>query len=138
MEAINETSLYKILRILANYSNMFSFVIREDVELNDEMISVIDRLSNFLIKKEIVDEWPGTKLLIDKAVLYKFHLTNQAIDLLIDIESNLYNWVSPNLPEDIVMYNDNIPIFISITHEKFAYLKNLNKSIETNILQELK
>lgn len=126
MKEIKETSLDKILYTLLEYSNMFSVVIREDLGINNRIDETINRLSPFLIKKEIVNEWPGTKLLIDSATLYKFHLNRQTITILISTEPYLYNWINPNLPEDIVLYNDDKPIFISITHENFAYITKSN------------
>lgn len=120
---IKEHSINKIMNAFLPYSNMFSFTIREGFKSTATIEMLLNDLSNYLIDKTIVNEWPGTKLLLGNASLFKYHLNDQTIFILSNYSNDIFDWVLPNLPEDLILYKDDKPIFISITHEKELYLE---------------
>ena len=106
-----------------NYADSFSFVVREENEISKNVRNLIHDLSVFLIEEKEVQEWPGTKLLLGNAILYRFNLNPESAFILYRYENNLYNWLQPELPEDLVFYKGQQPVFTSITHENDAYFE---------------
>ena len=108
---------------LLNYADTFSFVLREEIEISEQAKTLISDLSTYLIDEKEVQEWPGTKLLIGQAKLYIYHFNQESAFVLCRFNHNLYKWIQPELPEDLIFYKENLPVFISITHEEDAYFE---------------
>jgi hypothetical protein len=117
------SSLKEIASSLLNYADTFSFVVREGDDVSKEAIHLFEGLTPYLIESKVVSEWPGTKLFWDRVTLYIYHLNNETAYLLYISEDNLFKWLLPHLPEDLVFYKNNRPLFVSITHEKDAYFE---------------
>lgn len=120
---IKENSINKIINVLLPYTNAFSFIIRGGLGGCEIINTLLNELSNHLINKQTVNEWPGTKLLLDDANLFKYQLNEETIRILGKQSDNIFEWVLPNLPEDLILYKNKNPVFISITHEKDLYLE---------------
>jgi hypothetical protein len=134
---IIETKINSIIEIaegILNFADNFSFVIREENDVSSNITKLISDLSTFLIEEKEVQEWPGTKLLTGKAKLYRYNLRSESASILHRTENNLFNWLQPELPEDLVFYKGQYPVFISVTHEKDAYFELDNDGI--NILKQ--
>lgn len=116
-------SIKELTAGLLNYADSFSFVVREDNEISQNVNNLISDLSIFLIEKKEVQEWPGTKLLLGFAKFYRFNLNAESAFILNVYENYLYKWVQPELPEDLIFYKQEQPVFISITHENDAYFE---------------
>ena len=122
---------------LLNYADSFSFVIREENEISQNVKNLISDLSIFLIEEKEVQEWPGTKLLLGNAKIYRFNLSSESAFILHKYDNCLYNWVQPELPEDLVFYKEQQPVFTSITHENDAYFELDKDGINTLIISGL-
>ncbi len=116
-------SIKKLANGLLKYADTFSFVLREENEISEQAKTLISDLSIFLIDEKEVQEWQGTRLLLGQARLFTFYLNPESAFILCRSNDNLYEWVQPNLPEDLVFYKDNQPVFVSITHENDAYFQ---------------
>lgn len=126
MKRTLETEIRKIDYLAAKlieFANIFSFVIREEAGISENINQLILELFPFLIEKKIVTEWPGTTLLSGSANQYKYYFNKDSAQLLSSYNNELYEWIQPQLPEDICLYKDSIPIFVSITHEQEAYFE---------------
>lgn len=117
------SSVRKIASALINYADIFSFVVRGGNDASKEAIDLLECLRPYLIESKEVSEWPGTKLFWERVTLYTYHLNNETAYLLYTSEDNLFKWLLPHLPEDLVFYKNNKPLFVSITHEKEAYFE---------------
>jgi len=117
------SSLNKLFSALLNYADTFSFVRRDDVKSNLRFEKLLTDLSIYLFERKVVTEWPGTRLLIDEAELFVFHFNAETAFILSNYNDDLFCWEHPDLPEDLVFYKNEQPIFISITHEKDAYFQ---------------
>jgi len=117
------TSLKKISLALLNYTDTFSFVIREEQHISKEAIDIIEHLKSYLIETKKVSEWPGTNLLWGKVTLYSYYFNNESAYILYTTEDNLYKWLLPDRPEDLTFYKNDKPFFVSITHEKDAFFE---------------
>jgi hypothetical protein len=116
-------SLKKLSLALLNYVETFSFVIREEQKVVNEVMDLLENLKIYLIESKRVSEWPGTKLLWGEAILYSYYFNNESTYILYTTEDNLYKWLLPERPEDLTFYKNNNPFFISITHERDAYFE---------------
>jgi hypothetical protein len=116
-------SISTLTNYFFNYADTFSFVLREDIEISEHLKTLISDLSSYLIDIKEVKEWPGTKLLIGKANLYIYHFNQESAFVLCRFNDNLYKWIHPESPEDLIFYKENLPVFISITHEEDAYFE---------------
>lgn len=129
-------SIKTLASILDVYADSFSFTCREGIPIPKKLENLLDDLSPYLIEKKEVMEWPGTKLLLDKAALYLFDLNTESAFILSQYDDYIFNWIQPELPEDVVFYQNEHPIFISITHERDAYFE-LNEKIEKFISNKI-
>lgn len=83
---------------------------------------VIEKLEPFLIERGMRSEWPGTKLLCDKAQVFRYSLNSECSRILKESSSGLYDWCQPSLPEDLSFSRTHgDPWLVSIAHEKDAY-----------------
>lgn len=124
-EVINTkiNSIKKLTEGLFDFADSFSFVLRDENLMSQQTHTLLNELSIYLIIETDVKEWPGTKLTLDNARLFKYYLNKETAFILSFYNDNLYNWLQPTLPEDIVFYKNDQPVFVSITHEKEAYFE---------------
>lgn len=120
---VKENSINKIINTLLPYTNAFSFILREGFGRSRNVEKLLNELSNHIINKQTVNEWPGTKLLLDNATLFKYQLNEETIRILGKQSDSISEWILPDLPEDLILYKDKNPVFTSITHEKELYLE---------------
>ncbi len=117
------TSVKEITSALLNYADTFSFVIRKGENVLKQVTDLLVSLDHYLIDVKEVTEWAGTVLSWDQAMIYTYHLNNESAYVLYANENYLYDWLLPRLPEDLIFYKKNRPLFVSITHEKEAYFE---------------
>lgn len=120
---VNQTSLRDIVPALLNYADEFSFVVREGVGMEETALTIIKELKQYLVSTQRVSKWPGTTLLWDYATLYTYRLNDMSAGVICKFEDDLYRWLHPRMPEDLVFYKQKKSIFASITHEKEAYME---------------
>ena len=133
-----KNELYSKLLIKALKScNSFIFVVRPTISTEKSVQKIIDDLQQYLIKKSAESEWPGTKLINDTALVYKFQLNKETTQYLVNVSSSLYSWLQPDFPEDLCLLRENgKPWLTTISHEKDAYLL-LSEEEKEEILTEI-
>lgn len=133
---VSQNEYKKLLTILGRHSKTFALVIREPRK-SLEAMKFIESLGKYLIKTEMVSEWPGTKLIGSEAKRSTFKVTDEAIKILLDSANSLNSWIEPDLPEDLSFFNENgSELFVSITHENDFWLA-LNAAQEKEFMSEL-
>ena len=87
--------------------------------------ALLIELRPFLISELEANEWPGTILLKDKALLRKFTLDNGSVAILKKYANSLYEWQQPNLLEDLCFYKliDGEVWMATISHENDGYFE---------------
>ena len=69
--------------------------------------------------------WPGTDLIggrLSRRFLYR--LTPEALDVLAEATSSLYEWVNPALPEDLhLLRGDESTVLGSVAQEEEAWIE---------------
>ena len=111
-----------IINYAVNLCHEALLVVRRTIPLADSGLKVLEKLEPYLIEKNLCSEWPGTRLLDDKAHVFRYTLNKECALIIQKSSSRLYEWFQPNLPEDLCFlrtYKD--PWLVSIAHEKDAY-----------------
>jgi hypothetical protein len=76
-------------------------------------------------------EWPGTKLMGHTARVYWYRVTPELIAALKGKVRSLYEWVFPDLPEDLAFYwPDGSGLLGTCSHERFAFVNLAEKEID--------
>jgi hypothetical protein len=82
-------------------------------------------------------EWPGTKLVGHSARVHWYRVTPELIATLKGKVRSLYEWVLPDLPEDLAFYwPDGSPLLGTSSHERFAFV-NLSEEEFDEFNQEV-
>lgn len=134
---ITQNEYKDLLDFVGKYSQSFSLIVREPDQSVNAM-KFIESLRKFLIKTEMVSEWPGTKLIGASAKRSTFKVMDETIKILRDSANNLSSWIEPDLPEDLSFFTVNgADLLISITHENDFWL-SLDSKQEQEFSSELK
>lgn len=71
---------------------------------------------------------PGTELLGHFANIYYYKIDDNAKEVLKKYANSLYEWLSPNLPEDLCFFKENKEVWLaSIAHEKDSWFNYLSE-----------
>lgn len=96
---------------------------------NDCFLNFMSEFAGHVISVEETFEWPGTvqghgniELSRERPKFYKFQLETNSIRLLTTCSSGMYDWISPNLPEDLSFFDlQGEPWMTTIAHERDAF-----------------
>ncbi|WP_240035384.1 stage III sporulation protein AH [Neobacillus notoginsengisoli] len=114
----------QLIDLLSRQCNRFAFVEnRQMMEIEEERLAYIDDLivdmKGHLIERKIQREWETTRLAEDTAYVYYFHFNNATRDFLEEYSDSLFGWISPELPEDLMFYQNDKCILAACSHEGF-------------------
>lgn len=130
----------KLIDYSLNYCTSFLFIIQDSDWFNPSAFKFLESISPYLREKKLTSEWPGTKLGLiedgveDKTMVYHYNLTSESSSLLQKVVNGLYDWVQPELPEDLCLLRpDGSPWLVSISHENDSYLE---LTLEEKVLLE--
>lgn len=102
----------------------FVLVLRHEDRVRERARSVLANLQPYLLRTEEAGEWPGTKLPRGTAQVFHFRLNRHSAEILKGSASHLFEWLQPNLPEDLSFLRDDGSAWLTtISHEKQAYFK---------------
>jgi len=121
-------SYESLLRFGQNNCASFSLVWRDQLEFNESAKEIEEKLKPYLIKEEYTNKWPGTEIYDSKAKVRFYKFNSETIKILQEAKS-LYNWLSPNMPEDLAFYSKNGKCILeSVAHEKdsLIYLEEIS------------
>lgn len=120
-----EGKRYKqLIDILSKHCNRFAFVEnRQMMEIEEVRLAYIDNLitdiEGYLLERKIQREWETTKLAGGTAYVFYFHLNNTTSKFLKERCNSLFDWISPELPEDLMFYHNEKCILAVCSHEEF-------------------
>jgi hypothetical protein len=122
---IDEIVFCDLTNVARHYGERGLFVVRDDAAASKAVSRTVERFLPFVVSQSRRSKWPGTELLAgQQATVYEFLLCAQSIQLLFSVSRNVFDWVHPDLPEDICFLDQNGGAwFVSITHERDAYLQ---------------
>jgi hypothetical protein len=111
---------YELLQLAKQHCTSFSLVWQDIFRFNESADNLKRILQPFLIREEHTNIWPGTELLLHKAQVCHYRLTDESVSILADA-SGLYAWLTPGMPEDLAFYAaDDSCWLLSIAHENDA------------------
>lgn len=100
----------------------FSLVWRTSLPFNDKAKDIERKLKPYLITEEKTNQWPGTKIHGPADNILRFYKLTSASLQILAVTGGIYNWESPDFPEDLAFYNSaGRPWFGSVAHEKMAF-----------------
>jgi hypothetical protein len=112
-------------------------VLREPHWVESSVHTFIEQFRKILVKQEVVTEWPGTKLTLGTATVFRYQLTSDLIDYLKNEANRLFEWQQPERLEDpCFLRQDGTTLLTTIAHENDAYFE-LTEEEHKNLLQLL-
>lgn len=113
-----------LLRYSLSFSDTFLLVVRHSIPIAATGQEVLDRLKSFQLSRTEESEWPGTQLLDETAIVYRFKSSDESFALLGKVSEGLFSWKQPELPEDLCLIRtDGSPWLVTIAHEKDSYVE---------------
>lgn len=111
-------NVYKnLMKTLCDYSDKFYFVTRKQLDYDQ---AVIESFAPYVIDSFETNEWASTITDGPPATIYVFEANEETYHLLVNAAKSLYDWVAPNLPEDLTFMKNDFVWFSSTTHEEFS------------------
>lgn len=102
-----------------------SLITRDPTALRDRARALLQELAPSITREETVTKWPGTELFLGYTARASwFRFDADVVRTLLKYSSHLYQWVEPDLPEDLCLYrNDDSVWLATIAHEHDAYFE---------------
>lgn len=111
-----ETYRY-LIKTLCDYSDKFYFVTRKELKYNQKVLA---KFEPYIIETYETKNWANTITKGPAATVYVIEVNQDTQKLLQQLAKKLYDWVAPNLPEDLTFMKNNFAWFSCTTHEKFG------------------
>lgn len=102
----------------------FSLVWRDQLYFNENAARFEKELEQFLIGECYTNEWPGTKIFRSKAKVRTYKVNSGSLSVLSQL-NNVFEFLSPNYPEDLAFYSNGKIQFTSIAHEGDAWYEEV-------------
>jgi hypothetical protein len=114
----------QLIDLLSKHCNRFAFVEnRQMMEIEEERLAYIDNLmvdiKGHLLERKIQREWETTKLSGATAYVFYFQLNQATRGFLKERSHSLFDWISPELPEDLMFYQNDKCILAGCSHEGY-------------------
>ncbi len=123
-----ENTYKQLIEFAFSVSDSFMLVERDDVIKNNSLKKFLDKISKYQIDVMHKSSFAGTQILGgSKAKVFCYKTNNDVKDILLSCSSGLYDWVQPNLPEDLSFMLNNLYVLINTAHEKSSgiYISNV-------------
>lgn len=134
LENPQEETYKRLMKVLCDHSDKFYFVTRKELSYNEEIIA---QYKPYFLEIYKTKKWAGTETTGPEATVYVVEINKETYKMLISHANSLFEWVAPELPEDLTFIKNEFEWFFSTTHEEFAafsirseYYKNIMMSIE--------
>lgn len=117
--------LRSLLIEASEFATTCGFVVQTDFPTNQRATCLATELHSYLKATEEVTSWPGTQLYgKKKAIHYEYTFSQHVAGLLSEAADGLYDWVGPDLPEDLHLLRQDSSVFLgSVAHERDAWLE---------------
>jgi hypothetical protein len=123
-ENVKGKSYKQLIDFLSKHCDRFAFVEnRQMMEMEEERLAFIENLlvvmKGQLLESKIQREWETTKLAGGTANVFYFRLNNATRQFLKERSNSLFDWISPELPEDLMFYQNDQCILAACSHEGY-------------------
>jgi hypothetical protein len=132
----------ELVRVAVTRQAVGGLVVQNFRSWEPSFANFMGELAMHTIFVEATDEWPGTVLgrgnqgseSTERPKLHRFRLNEGVAHLLTTYASGLYDWLHPNLPEDLCFFDQSGAVWMTtISHERDAYF-TLNSPELQNLL----
>ncbi|MEO4054633.1 stage III sporulation protein AH [Solibacillus sp. CAU 1738] len=124
-ENIQGQRYQQLIELLERRCNRFAFVENRQLMDDEEMrLAIVDELivdiKDQLIERKIQREWETTTLgEANTAYVYYFLLSKVTAQFLKQQSNSLFGWLTPELPEYLMFYQDDQCLLAACSHEGF-------------------
>lgn len=122
LEEPKGTTYKELLDVAFSICDEFLLVKRDQLDLNKNAIKFIEEIKPYIKEIRRQDEWPGTTLLGHYADVYYFYCNEELKEVLIRKTERLYQWLQPELLEDICFFKNGEVWLATIAHERIGVI----------------
>jgi hypothetical protein len=122
-----------LLRSASPLAASVGLIVRSDmVVLTRRAQGVLEALAPYLMRSNPVSAWPGTRLFGDRrSRRYLYRLQPETLDVLVSSASDLYEWINPELPEDLhFLRADGSTVLGTVAQEHDAWVEIHARELE--------
>ncbi|MEY8192391.1 stage III sporulation protein AH [Peribacillus simplex] len=118
-----------LINLAFDTCDRFHLVIRKDMGPLDMFKDFLKQLDSSLIEVKEESEW-ASNILADgeKAFVYYYHTDSSAKAIILDATNSLYDWVYPQLPEDLSFFKNGKEWLATNSHEQECYILTEDKN----------
>ena len=130
--------LYKRLIRIATLETSHAYLITQTDPVSESVRNALAVLEKEEVRRRKVREWPGTVLSGSRsATLHEYSCTRNLANALTRLANGLYDWIEPNLPEDLgFLRSDGSAWLASIAHERDAFFELSRLELERLLNRE--
>lgn len=122
-------STYKeLLNVAFSICDELLLVKRDQLDLNENGKKFIGEIKPYVKEIRRQDEWPGTTLLGHYADVYYFDCNQELKEILIRKTERLYEWLTPELLEDVCFLKNGEVWLATVAHEKIGVIMSQNQN----------
>ncbi len=107
----------QLIKVLCDHSDKFYFVTRKELKYNQEIFT---QFKPYTLKTYKTKKWANTIAKGPAATVYVIEANQDTCKLLQQTANTLYDWVAPDLPEDLTFLKNNFAWFSCTSHEEFG------------------
>ncbi|MBD8006704.1 hypothetical protein [Bacillus norwichensis] len=107
----------QLIKVLCDYSDKFYFVTRKELKYNPDILA---QFKPYALETYRTKKWANTITKGPAATVYIIEANQDTCRLLQQTASTLYDWVAPDLPEDLTFLKNNFAWFTCTSHEEFG------------------
>lgn len=118
-----DKSYRELLDLMFDLADTFILVERDGMVRNDTVSLFLEEISSYKIVTKDQSAFAGTWLgegLTEKVHYYK--ICKETKEILLNHSNSLYDWVYPNLPEDLSFIVKDNYLLVNISHESYGGL----------------
>lgn len=110
----------RLIDWLQKHCDYFAFVVNGQLMNLEERYAFIETIDEHLMERKVQTEWETTILSGGDIVhVYYFQLNNVTKDFLKESATSLFEWLHPDLPEDLMFYQNGKCVLAVCSHEKY-------------------
>ncbi|ARJ37621.1 hypothetical protein SporoP8_01215 [Sporosarcina ureae] len=107
----------KLINTLCDHSDTFYFITRKELTYNQD---ILEQFKPYTLETYKTKEWANTITKGPAATVFVVESNDKTCKLLKYHAHTLYDWVAPDLPEDLTFMKNNFAWFSCTTHEEFS------------------
>lgn len=107
----------QLIQTFFDHSDKFYFITRKELAYNQE---ILDRFAPYVMETYKTKTWANTTTTGPAATVFVMESNEATCQLVKQCAQSLYDWVAPELPEDLTFMKNDFAWFTCTTHEEFG------------------